>query len=336
MARTAVLLAMLIAALLVLPAAAGAQDPPPCPGDKTMDARVTASEDGESDQIVATHEVELTADIADRTSPVSNPPDRILITPQDGVQVLGRTTGPNIVVFAPTTPNLTVMVSWRQTTDPGNLDEETKCSASRVFTLPVLAANPSRGVPQPVPGAPRISEFVTFAVAPANTRRDLSPLEVTIRSTGQVRFPRARERLRRWVIPMRTHEQIKYRGSLPNLAYATFPQKCRFWWFVCGPVNSDVASLRSNARGNPDLDGSNAIQRTLAYSQPSRWAAPLGIIVNAFPGAARNRPFGFDVQVRQSGRLLARVRRAGRCTDTPRNGGIVHRCKVARHSTLLR
>jgi len=327
----------LLAALLALPATAVAQGPPPCPADKTMDARLTATEDGETAGMVATHEVTLEADVADRTSPISNPPDRIVLTPPADVPVLATgSRGAVIVIFAPATPNLTVTVSWRQTTDPGNLDEETKCSASREITLPVLAANRSRGVPQPVPGAPRVSEFVTFAVAPANTRPDLSPLEVTIRSTGQVRFPRARERLRRWVIPMRTEEQIKYRGSLPNLAYATFPQKCRFWWFVCGPVNSDVASLNSNARGNPDLDGSNAILRTLAYSQPSRWAAEYGIIVNAFPGAGRNRPFGFDVQVRQGGRLLARVRRAGRCTDTPRNGGIVHRCKVTRNSTLLR
>jgi hypothetical protein len=308
-----------------------AQAPPPCPADKTMDARVTAEP-----TLVATHEVDLTADVADRTSPLSNGPDRIVITPQAGVPVLGRATGSTISILAPSTPELTVTVSWRQTTDPGNLDEETKCSASRVLTLPVLAANRTRGVPQPVPGAPRVAEDVSFAVAPANTRPDLSPLEVTIRTTAQVRFPKARERLRTWVIPMRTGEQVRYRGRLPNLAYATFPQKCRFWWFICGPVNSSIASLRPNARGHPDLNGSNAISQSLAYSQPSRWAARYGIVVTTHPGAARNRPFGFDVQVRQSGRLLARVRRAGRCTDRPLNGGIVHRCKVARHSTLLR
>jgi len=296
-----------------------------------MDARLTVEP-----TLVATHEVDLTADVADRVSPVSNSPDRVLITPQAGVPVIGSATGSTISIVAPTTPTLTVRVSWRQTIDPGNLGEDTKCSASREISLPVLAANSARGVPQPVPGAPRISEFVTFAVAPANTRPDLSPLEVTIRSTGNVRFPKARERLRRWVVPMRNSEQLKYKGALPNLAYATFAQKCRYWWLVCGPVNSQVASLGSNARGNPDLDGSNAILRTLAYSQPSRWAARQGIVVDAFPGAGRNRPFGFDVQVRQGGRLLARVRRAGRCIDTPLNGGIAHRCKIARASTLLR
>jgi hypothetical protein len=135
---------------------------------------------------------------------------------------------------------------------------------------------------------------------------------------------------------MRTGEQLKYRGHLPNLAYATFPQLCRYWWLTCGPVNADVAALNVNDRGRPDLDGNNAILRVLAYSQPARWAAEAGIVVDAFPGAGKNRPFGFDVQVRQAGRLLARVRRAGRCVDVRRSSGIFHQCTIARHSTLLR
>ena len=181
-----------------------------------------------------------------------------------------------------------------------------------------------------------MSEFVTFAVAPALKRPNLSPLEISIRSTGHVRYPRAKERLRTMVVPMRTGEQLKYRGHLPNLAYANYAQKCRYWWITCGPVNAEVAQLNLNDRGRPDLDGNNAILRSLAFTQPARWAAEFGIVVDAFPGAGKNRPFGFDVQVKQAGRVLARVRRAGRCVDTPLNGGISHRCKVARSSTLLR
>ena len=181
-----------------------------------------------------------------------------------------------------------------------------------------------------------MSEFVTFAVAPANRRPNLSPLEISIRSTGHVRYPRRNERLVKWSVPMRNGEQLRYRGRLPNLAYATYPQLCRSWWLTCGPVNASVAALNTNDRGRPDLDGNNAILQVLAHSQPARWAAEYGITVDAFPAAGKNRPFGFDVQVRQSGRLLARVRRAGRCVDRPLNGGISHSCKVARHSTLLR
>lgn len=181
-----------------------------------------------------------------------------------------------------------------------------------------------------------MSEFATFAVAPALKRPNQSPLEISIRSTGHVRYPRRNERLVKWSVPMRNGEQLRYRGRLPNLAYATYPQLCRSWWLTCGPVNASVAALAVNDRGRPDLDGNNAILQVLAHSQPARWAAEFGIVVDAFPAAGKNRPFGFDIQVRQSGRLLARARRAGRCVDTPLNGGIRHSCKVARHSTLLR
>ena len=325
MTRAAVFLALFLA----LPSAAAAQDPPPCPPDKVFDVILTSQERGEDAPLVATHEVDVTADIRGDARAIT-------VTPQAGVAVLDKNSSGTIVIFAPTTPTLTVTASWRQSVDPANSDETGRCSASRDASLPVLAANPARGVPQVVRGAPRVSEFTTFAVAPALKRADQSPLEISIRSTGHVRYPRRNERLVKWSVPMRTGDQLKYKGHLPNLAYATYKQKCRYWWLTCGPVNASVASLSLNERGRPDLDGNNAIFQTLAHSQPARWAAEAGIVVDAFPGAARNRPFGYDVQVKQSGRLLARVRRAGRCVDTPLNGGFSHRCKVARSSTLLR
>lgn len=325
MTRAAVLLAL----FLVLPATAAAQDPPPCPTDKAFDVILSSQEAGQDIPLVATHEVDVTAEVRGNASAIT-------VTPQDGVAVLGKNSSGTIAIFAPTTPNLTVTVSWRQSVDPENSDESGRCSASRVLTLSVLAANPARGVPQLVRGAPRVSEYATFAVAPALKRPNLSPLEISIRSTGHVRFPRAKERLRTMIVPMRVGEQLKYKAHLPNLAYATYAQKCGSWWITCGPVNASVAQLNINDRGRPDLDGSNAILRSLAFTQPARWAAEYGLVVDAFPAAGKNRPFGFDVQVRQEGRLLARARRAGRCVDTPRNGGIVHRCKVARSSTLLR
>jgi hypothetical protein len=321
--------AILLALFLALPATAVAQAPPDCPPGVAFDVILTSQERGQDAKLVATHEVDVTADVRGNAS-------AILVTPQDGVAVLNKNSSGTIVIFAPSTPNLSVTVSWRQSVDPSNPDESARCSASRVLSLPVLAANPARGVPQVVRGAPRVSEFVTFAVAPAPKRPNLSPLEISIRSTGNVRYPRANERLRTMAVPMRTGEQLKYRGHLPNLAYATFAQLCRYWWITCGPANAEVAQLNTNDRGLPDLDGNNAILRSLAFTQPARWAARYGIVVSAFPGAGKNRPFGFDVQVKQAGRLLARERRAGRCVDVPRNGGIFHSCTIARSSTLLR
>ena len=328
MTRAALLPALLIAAL-AMPSAAMAQDLPACAPDKASDVTlINQGDSGEHTPLVATHESYVVANI-------SGDARAIVLTPQDGVAVLKRNSdGSGIIVFAPTTPNLTVTVSWRQSADPSNPEETARCTATRDLTLPVLPANPARGAKQPNPG-PATGHY-TFAVVPALRRPNLSPLEITIRSTGKTRYPRANERLVRWNVPMRNEDQLKYRTHLPNLAYATFPQLCRFWWLTCGPVNANVAQLNLNSRGRPDLDGSNAILRVLARSQPARWAAEFGLVVTAFPGAARPRPFGYDVQVRQAGRLLARVRRAGRCVQERRSSGLFDNCSLRRSSTLLR
>jgi hypothetical protein len=319
---------VVVAALLALPAAAAAQGPPECAPDKALTMTLTSQEAGQDAPLVATHEVDLSAQFnGDATN--------VVLTPQSGVSVLKKSSsGETIVVFAPSTPTLTVSASWRQSADPSNPEETARCSASGGATLPVLAANSARGVRQPNPG-PDGGNF-TFAVAPAVRRPDLSPLEISVRSTGQARYPRSKERLRTWTVPMRVAEQLKYRTRLPNLAYATTAQKCRFWWLTCGPAFVEVAQLNVNNRGRPDLDGSNAILRTLARTQPARWAAEFGIVINARPGAARPQQFGYDVQVRQGVRILARVRRAGRCVSLRRSSGIFDKCTLARSSTLLR
>jgi hypothetical protein len=326
----------IVVAFLALPSVAAAQSPPACPPDKTMDARLTAEEAGQSStQLVATHEVDLTVDIADRTAPVSEPPDQVVLTPEAGVQALATGShGSTMTIFAPSAASLTITAMWRQSVDPANLDETAKCSGTHTFTLPVLAANPVRGVKQPNPGP--AGGYYTFAVAPPVKRADLRPLEISVRSTGQVRFPRANERLRTMVVPMRTAEQVRYRTRLPNLAYATTPQKCKFWWLTCGPAFAHVAQLEVDNRGRPDLSGSNSILRSLARTQPARWAARFGIVVTATPGAARPQSFGYDLQVRQGGRLVARIRRAGRCVTLRRSTGIFDKCTLARSSTLLR
>jgi hypothetical protein len=318
--------AAFLGSLFALPSAAGAQAPPPCAPDRTSSVTLTTRDDGEEAPLVATHEVQVSAEIAAYAT-------NVVITPQAGVEVLKRSSSGSIVtLFVPTTPALGLTVSWRQSADPSNPEETATCTGEQSFTLPVLAASSARAVRQPGSrGA-----FVTFAVAPTVKRPDLSPLEISVRSTAHVRYPRANERLRTMVVPMRTAEQVKYRTHLPNLAYATTPQKCRFWWLTCGPAFAHVAQLNVDNRGRPDLSGSNSILRSLARTQPSRWAARFGIVVTATPGAARPQRFGYDVQVRQGGRLLARVRRAGRCVTLRRSTGIFDQCTVARSSTLLR
>jgi hypothetical protein len=314
-------------ALLALPAAtAAAQGPPSCTPDRV--ANVTLRTDDEGRQaLVATHEVSVIANIA------AAYPTNIEITPQGGGTVVGKN-GSNVDLIAPAASTLTLVISWRQSADESNPEETARCSASRTITVPLLAANPARGAKQPNPGPAR-GDY-TFAVAAAVKRPDLRPLELLVRSTAHARYPRANERLRTWTIPMRTAEQVRYGKHLPNYAYATTAQKCRFYWLTCGPAFANVDQLNIDDRGRPDLSGSNSILRVLARSQPARWAVRWGIIITGTPGAKRPNAWGYDIQVTQAGRLLARVRRAGRCRLEHRSVGIYDNCRLARSSTLLR
>ena len=125
MTRAAVLLVLLLA----LPSTAAAQDPPACPPDKVFEVILTSQEKGQDAPLVATHEVDVTAEVMGDASAIT-------VTPQDGVDVLGKNSSGTIGIFAPTTPNLTVTVSWRQSVDPANSDETGRCSASRELRCP--------------------------------------------------------------------------------------------------------------------------------------------------------------------------------------------------------
>jgi hypothetical protein len=148
-------------------------------------------------------------------------------------------------------------------------------------------------------------------------------------------------------VPMRDAEQVKYRTRLPNPAYMTVPQACRFYYLTCatpfapGGVFTQVSRLliddRALSRGieRGDVNGSLEL---LARSQPSRTSARYGILVEARPGGVRlgqPRPFGYDVRVHQSGRLIARVRQAGRCVERRLPQGLFTQCRIARSSYQL-
>ncbi len=78
----------------------------------------------------------------------------------------------------------------------------------------------------------------------------------------------------------------------------------------------------------PNLDGA---LKLLARTQ-ARSAARFGAAIDVFLGGTAKRPFGYDLQVRQSGRVLARVRRAGDCHDQ-HTGPL--KCKVTRGSVKI-
>ena len=301
----------LIVGLLALPANAMAQDVP-CVPEKTLDVKLTSQDavsDAEDPPLVATHEVTLTAEFTGSTTAVS-------FTLPVGVQVLNAD-GPDITLFVPVAASLSATVSWRQSADPSDPDNTSSCAASRVITLPVLAANPSRVELFRAPAAFQYS--VNFTIEPSRRRPNLAPLEISLRTSGRPRLPSRRVKPKTWAVPMRDGEQVKYDKRIPPLTvYLSTAKRCRFYSLSCGAVFSDVSSIQ---RGGDHL-------RTLAFTQPARWAAPDGIGVDVRPSGRPNQPFGFDVQVRQAGRLLARYRRAGRCRDVRRSTGIFRGCRL--------
>jgi hypothetical protein len=208
-------------------------------------------------------------------------------------------------------------------------------------TLPIVAARPSRAVKLRGWSVGSRQGFSDFAVVPALQRPDLSPLEISARTTSAVRFPSAAAPPRTMTVPMRTVDQVKYARKLPDPFNIGVAERCRLYLLTCGSVFTEVARPFLDddalARGieRADINGS---LKLLARAQPSLEAARYGVTIEARPGgvrAGRPRPFGYDVAVRQSGRLLARVRMAGRCVERREARGLVVRCSIAKRSVEL-
>jgi hypothetical protein len=325
--------------LLVWAPAAAAQAAPACAPDKLLNVTLTSSERDLPAPLVATHDVSVEAAFTGTTVSES-------YTPPTGVKVLaaGRS---GIDFIVPIAASVAITVSWYQAIDPSDPgsdpeDPATRCAGSRVVTLPITPARPSHAVKRRSWKVAQRQGIALLAVVPALKQPDLSPLEISIRVTSGARFPPANATVRPMVVPMRTADQIEYPKALPSLFHISTARKCKFFLLTCGTVSSQVA--------RPDLD-TDALQRgiekadvngsakLLARTQPSLEAARYGLTIDAVPNVSRLgkklRPFGYDLQVRQSGRLVARLRAAGRCFEQRRSQGIVVTCRIVKQSAQL-
>jgi hypothetical protein len=320
------------------PADAPAQAVPECAPGSAFGVTLKAREYDREAPAVATHEILVEAEFTGDAR-------RVSLTPPPGVPTIGRANGNPIALIAPNASAVTITVSWRQQSDPE--DPATSCSVSREVTVSLLAAAPSHAAK---PRLWRIGQTIGIydvAIVPALRRPDLSPLKVSARTTSRVQFPPASAKPRTMSVPMRTADQIRYRTRLPGLATATVAQVCRFYSLACatpfapGGAFVEVSRMflddRALRRGieRPDINNGLAM---LARTQPFKTAARYGIMVEARPGGVRlgrPRPFGYDVQIRQSGRLIARVRSAGRCVERRLPQGLVNQCRIARRSAEL-
>jgi hypothetical protein len=289
-------------ALLAHAIAWGGQVEPSCAPDKALQVSFDARESGRAVPLVATHEVVVVArwQEAVRDSALSVP---------GGVLVL-ETQPRQLRLVVPAGESLAVTASWAQAADPSDPDSDvsdpaTRCVASQTVALPVTPAKPPR-VRYDIAG--RDPSGASIEVVPDRRAGDMSPLEVSVRVVGAARFPSPGSRARRMSVAMRPSERVRYRRRIPSPALLGLRPYDRFYNLTRGlsRLFTQVITLS----GAP-----------LPPAQPRRDVAPSGVRINAFtftPNPAREpRTYeygiGYDIQVRQSGRLIARARRAARC-----------------------
>jgi hypothetical protein len=303
--KTGLLAGGTAAVAILLPSSGSAQSLAPCEPSQTAEVQVTTKDrvDGGKDTpLYATHEVELSARVQADASNVQ-------LLPRPGVRILKPgSNGRNVDVVIPRSPSLAVTVSWEQpvSSDPA---ESARCSGERTLSFPVLGAKPPT-----VKLIGRRSANVRFVVKPARTGASLAPIELTLRRSARAELPSSHARALRWSVPMRPGERRQYAEKLPAWTPSLSPRKaCRYWYLSCGAVQTWVDAERLHP---------------LAFRQPSRWAAPFGISVFTTPTGPSIRRFGFDIQARQDGRLIARYQRAGVCRPEPGPlGAVVYRCE---------
>jgi hypothetical protein len=330
--RAVLSLGVALAVALLVPASTwAAPGDPACAPEKTLVATFKTEEAGEAGPLVATHEVRV---VADWSGEVRSPS---LAVPE-GLRVLA-TRPRELRLIAPVSASLAVTASWEQATDPSDPDSDpsnpaTRCVATQTTALPVTATQPSRAF-YDLTGRSS-DDYSTFAVVPDPDRGDLSPLRVSVRISTAARFPSPRSRARRMPVAMRPSERVRYRKRIPHADLASTPVRCRFYYLTCGParVQTAVEALGARAPGRRirkrDLLGGALLSRV----QPYRQVAPHGVNISAivFSQPGHEPPaLGYDIEVRQSGRLVARVRRAARCGKVPNDfGERFYRCHAVR------
>jgi hypothetical protein len=324
------LCAALVVALLAPPAASAAPGDPACAADRTLAPSFKFAEGERNVPLVATHELRV---VANWSGDVLHPS----LSVPEGVRVLGRKPR-ELRLIVPVSASLAVAASWEQASDPSDpgsdpSDPATRCVATQTIALPVTAAKPSRGYYDL--GTSGSDGYSLFAAVPDQKEGDVSPLEVSVRISTAARFPSAGSKARKMPVAMRPSERVRYAKRIPNSDLLTSPERCRYYSLSCGParVSTEVNALGerplSRIRKRNVLSGP-----LLSRLQPYRQVAPNGVLISAFVSSQPGHEppaVGYDIQVRQSGLLVARIRRAARCGKVPNGfGERFYRCHVVR------
>ena len=305
----------LVWALLDPVSAQAAPGDPACAPEKALAVTFTAKQGDEAVPLVATHELSV---VAEWPGAVRNP---TLEVPA-GVRVLG-TAPKRVRLIVPVSASLAVTASWEQG-DPS--DGEPRCVASQTTALPITAAKPPRAL---YDLAGRRPDLASLAVVPDREAADLSPLEVSVRLTTAARFPSARSKARTMPVAMRPSERVGYRRRIPSPSLLGLAESNRFYNLTRGPgrLFTEVSTLWGASYRNGRVVKRDLSSRApLPPAQPYLAVAPDGVRIDVYlfhlprPGEPRAFEYGigYDIQVRQSGRLVARLRRALRWGLSPR------------------
>ena len=329
--------AALVMCLLVWAAPATGQARPACAPERTLAVKLTSEERALPAPLIATHDVSVAAEFTGTT-------ERETYAPPPGVTVL--TTGRSGVDFiVPIAASVAITVSWQQAIDPSDpssdaSDPLTSCAAATVVTLPIVAARPNRAVKLHAwTVGSRLGLRRSPWCRPSSSRTSHRFRSRPARPHAQ---PSRRRRPPRGRWPCRCAPST--RSSTPR----SCPTRSTSAWPALPALPADLR--RGVQRGGAPVprhrrpparrrEGRHQRRRQLLpRTQPSLEAARYGVTIEARPGAVREgrpRPFGYDVQVRQSGRLAARVRVAGRCVERRLAQGLVVQCRIARRSVTL-
>ena len=288
---------VLLAGIIGSASTAVAQAPPPCAPDATSAVTLTTQERSEDAKPIATHPVTVSADVDGQA-------DDVTVAPPPGTTVLAGGEGDGGAYFiVPAAPTVAMTVTWRQ---PARARRPVLCGAGH---HPSGARGPPQPHgPHPRPAVRRLRRRATRARAPGPLpARDLG------RGGIEAAPPAAVGQAAHDGRAAASRGQGEIRQELPSLSFIKTPTLCRSYYLTCGTVTTRSRRSRSTTRRWVGAS-SAAIQRIRLTARPHPARSALGALRAALDSVpAKNKIYGLDLQIRQSGHLLGRVRRAGRC-----------------------
>ncbi|HYI38237.1 MAG TPA: hypothetical protein VEX39_16650 [Thermoleophilaceae bacterium] len=309
MRTTSLLLAL--AAVAVAPSTAAAAENTPCTASRAK-PQIVLAEKGAGAALYATHDLRLSL----AQGPAGEAEVRSIVAPGARLDAEGESGAAALLwVDRPGPLTVTVRAADRDPAlDPGSTGADTACThvLSRTFTIaPAVGAKAGKlRRPRLVDRARRLwhrrVEY-SFSVVAKGPKADLSPLTVRVRATRRGRFPGSGTRAVSHLFGRRAFEETEEPRS----------RGCAQGALIC-----------------PQYRGSYPKGPTVYAWGRAGGVRVLVAVPTSYPSKVLGRrhiptPWGVDVEVLQSGRRVARLRAAGRCTQ----GGQAAKCTFKKAST---